>query len=74
MLRCPAVQSLVVSAGDDKELQLPQNEITLMAYTVPKDSGTDYKYEWTLVAHPNEEQVGQMQDSNTASLHLTKVH
>ena len=33
----------------------------------------DYKYEWSLISHPEGDQVGQMDDINTASLKLSKV-
>ncbi len=31
------VEPLVVSAGSNKEIQLPTNELTLSAFAVPKD-------------------------------------
>ena len=32
----PTVQPLVVSAGGNKEIQLPQNDVTLSAFAIPK--------------------------------------
>lgn len=33
----------------------------------------DYKYEWALVTHPEGDQIGHMDDINTAALKLSKV-
>ena len=36
------MQQLVVSAGENKELQLPLSEVTLSVYTVPADTKSMY--------------------------------
>lgn len=68
------VEPLVVSVGGNKEIILPENSITLTAYTVPEaEKPGDYKYEWALVTHPEGDQIGHMDDINTAALKLSKL-
>ena len=42
-----SVQPLVVSAGDNRKIQLPEDKVTLYASTVPAD--TDSKYQNTVL-------------------------
>lgn len=36
--------------------------------------GSDgYKYEWTLISHPEGDETGTMEDQNTKNLKLSKV-
>lgn len=36
--------------------------------------GSDsYKYEWTLISHPDGDETGTMEDQNTKNLKLSKV-
>ncbi|CAN8000142.1 unnamed protein product, partial [Ixodes hexagonus] len=66
--------ALIVSAGDNKELHLPENEVTLSAYVFKeKSEGAQYRYQWTLVSHPDGEETGVMQDQNTNSLKLSHL-
>ncbi|GFR28437.1 dyslexia-associated protein KIAA0319 [Trichonephila clavata] len=69
------VHPLVVSAGDNVTLQLPDNEVTLSAYALkqPEGGSENYKYEWTLISHPEGDETGTMQDQNTKSLKLSKL-
>ncbi|GFX42292.1 dyslexia-associated protein KIAA0319-like protein [Trichonephila clavipes] len=69
------VHLLVVSAGDNVTLQLPDNEVTLSAYALkqPEGGSENYKYEWTLISHPEGDETGTMQDQNTKSLKLSKL-
>ncbi|XP_064483998.1 dyslexia-associated protein KIAA0319-like protein isoform X2 [Ornithodoros turicata] len=64
---------LVVSAGDNRVLFLPENEVILSAYVFKETKGTQYQYQWTLVSHPEGEETGVMQDQNTSTLKLSKL-
>uniref|UniRef100_T1JIP8 MANSC domain-containing protein n=1 Tax=Strigamia maritima TaxID=126957 RepID=T1JIP8_STRMM len=71
----PTLKKLVVSAGENKTIQLPENEVTLSAYAV---GGSDrppgsYHYEWTLVSHPDGDDAGTMGDKNSETLKLTSA-
>ncbi|CAL1295459.1 unnamed protein product [Larinioides sclopetarius] len=69
------VHQLVVSAGDNVTLQLPENEVTLSAYALkqPEGKSENFKYEWTLISHPEGDETGTMQDQNTKNLKLSKL-
>ncbi|ELT92486.1 hypothetical protein CAPTEDRAFT_186077, partial [Capitella teleta] len=67
------VQTLVVSAGDNKIVQLPDDQLTLSAYTLPLDDKDEYQYLWSLVSHPDGEETGAMAGMNTANLKLSKL-
>ncbi|XP_023236915.1 dyslexia-associated protein KIAA0319-like protein isoform X2 [Centruroides sculpturatus] len=70
----PPIQHLVVSAGDNKVIQLPENEVTLSAYAIAKPKeGETYNYEWSLLSHPDGDETGIMQDQNTPTLKLSKL-
>ncbi|XP_026756071.2 dyslexia-associated protein KIAA0319 [Galleria mellonella] len=64
------VQNLTVSVSD-KEVQLPDNEVTLAAYTIPNEKTTNrhYNYVWTLVDQSKGGFTGNMhQDGATVKL------
>ncbi|UYV60199.1 KIAA0319L [Cordylochernes scorpioides] len=66
-------QRLVVSAGDNVTIQLPDNSVTISAYVLPKPpEGEKYNYEWKLLAHPDGDESGTMSDQNTDTLKLSK--
>ncbi|XP_064597455.1 dyslexia-associated protein KIAA0319-like protein [Liolophura sinensis] len=70
----PPVQALVISAGDNKEIQLPQNEVTLSAFALPHaDSDEEYHYEWLLLSGPDGAEKGSMADKNTDTLKLSNL-
>ncbi|XP_077990087.1 dyslexia-associated protein KIAA0319-like protein [Glandiceps talaboti] len=48
--------TLTVSAGDDKELHLPdEDSVSLFAYVLPQpDDKTKYQYEWNLISGPDD--------------------
>ncbi|XP_054714599.1 dyslexia-associated protein KIAA0319-like protein [Uloborus diversus] len=71
----PSVQRLVVSAGDNVTLQLPENEVTLPAYALEQQQGgmDTYKYDWKLISHPEGDETGTMQGQNTKNLKLSKL-
>ena len=51
----PPPPHLVVSAGDARELQLPDNSVSITAYALPKPEEGEknkYEYSWTLISHP----------------------
>ncbi|GIX73710.1 dyslexia-associated protein KIAA0319-like protein [Caerostris extrusa] len=62
---------LVVSAGDNVTLHLPENEVTLSAYALKQPEGESENYEWTLISHPEGDETGTMQDQNTKNLKLS---
>lgn len=57
------LQKLSVSVVS-KDVQLPEKEVTLAAYTVPdeKTAGVRYEYSWTLIAQPPGGVNGTMSD------------
>jgi hypothetical protein len=67
------VAKLTVSAGENRIIQLPQDSIVINAFVVPP--GNEYKYQWsTLNSQPDARQdIGTMQDQNTASLKLSAL-
>ncbi|CAH1773920.1 unnamed protein product [Owenia fusiformis] len=71
------IEALVVSAGEDKEIQLPTNDITLSAYVISKsDTEADtekYKYEWSIISHPDSSEIGNMVGQNSATLQLKNL-
>lgn len=65
---------LIVSAGENKELHLPDNEVVLSAYALQAgNEGNQFRYQWTLVSHPDGEETGVMQDQNTQALKLSHL-
>uniref|UniRef100_A0A287D3T3 KIAA0319 n=1 Tax=Ictidomys tridecemlineatus TaxID=43179 RepID=A0A287D3T3_ICTTR len=48
-----SVEELWVSAGDNRVVTLPQDQVELKASVVPAPPAeTTYKYEWSLISHP----------------------
>ncbi|XP_045451148.1 dyslexia-associated protein KIAA0319 [Melitaea cinxia] len=68
-----ARQNLTVSISS-KEVQLPDNEVTLAAYTIPDEKSTQshYNYVWTLVDQPKNGFTGNM-NQNGATVTLTDL-
>lgn len=67
------IKQLVVSAVS-KEVSLPENEVTLSAFTVPAEQpGEHYKYEWTSLAQPEGVNSGIMNDQNGETLKLSHL-
>ncbi|XP_066268717.1 dyslexia-associated protein KIAA0319-like protein isoform X2 [Branchiostoma lanceolatum] len=67
------VSQLVVSAGENKVIRLPQNSVTLHGFTVPEPpEGVQYVYEWSLLSGPEEYQ-GEMEGRHTQSVHLSQL-
>ncbi|KPJ18756.1 Dyslexia-associated protein KIAA0319 [Papilio machaon] len=66
-------QNLTVSILS-KQVQLPDNEVTLAAYTIPdeKTTGSHYNYVWTLVDQPKDGFTGNM-NQNGPSVTLTDL-
>ncbi|GBP16730.1 Dyslexia-associated protein KIAA0319-like protein [Eumeta japonica] len=68
-----SIQTLTVSIVS-KEVQLPENEVTLAAYTIPDEKTTNshYNYMWTLVDQPKGGFTGNM-NQNGAKVTLTDL-
>ncbi|XP_068081362.1 dyslexia-associated protein KIAA0319-like protein isoform X2 [Anabrus simplex] len=67
------LKQLVVS-NISKEVRLPENEVTLTAYTVPAEqSGEHYKYEWNLLSQPEGVNSGTMNDQNGGTMKLSNL-
>ncbi|XP_075980361.1 dyslexia-associated protein KIAA0319 isoform X2 [Anticarsia gemmatalis] len=68
-----SVQTLTVSILS-KQVQLPENEVTLAAYTIPDEKATmsHYNYVWTLVDQPKGGFTGNM-NQNGAKVTLTDL-
>ncbi|XP_047535300.1 dyslexia-associated protein KIAA0319 isoform X2 [Vanessa atalanta] len=66
-------QNLTVSISS-KEVQLPDNEVTLAAYTIPDEKSTmsHYNYVWTLVDQPKDGFTGNM-NQNAGTVTLTDL-
>ncbi|EDV96852.1 GH16502 [Drosophila grimshawi] len=58
-----------------KEVQLPEQEVTLAAFTVPEEetSGTKYKYLWTLISQPKGPMNGTISDQSNAKVKLSNL-
>ncbi|XP_076654438.1 dyslexia-associated protein KIAA0319 [Halictus rubicundus] len=68
----PPVKRLLVSAVS-KEVRLPENEVTLSAYTVPAEQGKEhYNYAWSLLSQP-ESHSGIMTDQNSMTVKLSNL-
>lgn len=69
-----ANQALVVSVVS-KEVQLPEQEVTLAAFTVPDEqtSGTKYKYLWTLITQPKGPMNGTISDQSKSKVKLKNL-
>ncbi|XP_076083032.1 dyslexia-associated protein KIAA0319-like protein isoform X7 [Mytilus galloprovincialis] len=65
---------LTVSAGKDKVIQLPINEVTLNAYVISKDEEEKkFDYEWSITSMPDGGEIGTMVGKNTDTLKLSKL-
>lgn len=68
----PPMKRLLVSAVS-KEVRLPENEVTLSAYTVPAEQGNErYNYAWSLLSQP-EGHTGTMIDQNRMTVKLSNL-
>lgn len=58
-----------------KDVQLPEKEATLAAYTIPdqKSSGVAYKYAWTLISQPSGDVNGTMSDQSKDKIKLSNL-
>nr|XP_034182406.1 dyslexia-associated protein KIAA0319 isoform X2 [Osmia lignaria] len=68
----PTIKQLLVSAVS-KEVRLPENEVTLSAYTVPAEQESEhYNYVWSLLSQP-ESHTGTMTDQNRMTVKLSNL-
>ena len=66
------MKQLLVSAVS-KEVRLPENEVTLSAFTVPAEQGSEhYNYAWSLLSQP-EGHTGTMTDQNRNTVKLSNL-
>ncbi|EDW69797.2 dyslexia-associated protein KIAA0319-like protein [Drosophila virilis] len=58
-----------------KEVQLPEQEVTLAAFTVPDEetSGAKYKYLWTLISQPKGPMNGTISDQSKPKVKLSNL-
>lgn len=68
------IQKLSVSVIS-KDVQLPEKEVTLAAYTVPdeKTAGVPYVYSWSLIAQPTASVNGTMSDQSKDKITLSNL-
>ncbi|XP_033072271.1 dyslexia-associated protein KIAA0319 homolog isoform X1 [Trachypithecus francoisi] len=67
------VKELMVSAGDNLIITLPDNEVELKAFVVPAPPAeTTYNYEWSLINHPIDYQ-GEIKQGHMQTLHLSQL-
>ena len=59
----------------NKEVQLPEDQASLSAYTVPKEGAQDpFKYEWKLISSPSSEPSHAIEEgAKTQTLKLSKL-
>ncbi|XP_015173738.1 PREDICTED: dyslexia-associated protein KIAA0319 [Polistes dominula] len=68
----PILKELLVSAVS-KEVRLPENEVTLSAYTMPAEQENEhYNYAWSLLSQP-EGHTGTMIDQNRITVKLSNL-
>ena len=68
----PPMKQLVVSAVS-KEVRLPENEVSLSAFTVPAEQGNEhYNYAWSLLSQPDGH-TGTMADQNRMTVKLSNL-
>ncbi|XP_060659533.1 dyslexia-associated protein KIAA0319-like protein [Drosophila nasuta] len=69
-----ANKAIVVSVMS-KDVQLPEQEVTLAAFTVPDEqtSGTKYKYLWTLISQPKGPMNGTISDQSKSKVKLSNL-
>lgn len=69
-----SVKKLTVSVVS-KTVRLPEQEVTLAAYTIPdeKSSGDTYKYLWSLISQPSGDVNGIMSDQTKDNIKLSKL-
>lgn len=68
----PSLKQLVVSAVS-KEVRLPDNQVTLSAFTVPAEQGNEhYNYAWSLLSQPDGH-TGTMTDQNKSTVKLSNL-
>lgn len=58
-----------------KEVQLPEKEVTLAAYTIPDEQsiGYPYKYLWTLITQPKGPMNGTISDQTKSKVKLSNL-
>lgn len=58
-----------------KEVQLPEQEVTLAAFTVPDEqmTGSKYKYLWTLISQPKGPMNGTISDQSKSKVKLSNL-
>ncbi|XP_068951150.1 dyslexia-associated protein KIAA0319 homolog [Petaurus breviceps papuanus] len=67
------VKELVVFAGDNVLITLPQNDVELKALVVPAPpSETSYNYKWSLISHPVDYQ-GEIEQKYMQTLNLSQL-
>lgn len=67
------VKELMVSAGDNLIITLPDNEVELKAFVVPAPPAeTTYSYEWSLISHPIDYQ-GEIKQGHMQTLNLSQL-
>ena len=68
----PPIKQLLVSAVS-KEVRLPENSVTLSAFTVPAEHDNEhYNYAWSLLSQP-EGHTGTMTDQNRKIVKLNNL-
>lgn len=68
----PPIKQLLVSAVS-KEVRLPENAVTLSAFTVPAERENEhYNYAWSLLSQP-EGHTGTMTDQNRMTVKLSNL-
>lgn len=67
-------KDIVVSVMS-KEVRLPEQEVTLAAFTVPDEqtSNTKYKYLWTLISQPKGPMNGTISDQSKSKVKLSNL-
>ncbi|XP_057326947.1 dyslexia-associated protein KIAA0319-like protein [Microplitis mediator] len=69
----PVLKKQLVVSAVSKEVRLPDNQVTLSAFTVPAEQGNEhYNYAWSLLSQP-EGHTGTMTDQNLPTVKLSNL-
>ncbi|XP_043764319.1 dyslexia-associated protein KIAA0319 homolog isoform X2 [Cervus elaphus] len=67
------VKQLMVSAGENRVITSPEDEVELKASVVPAPPAeTTYSYEWSLISHPEDYQ-GEIKQRHTQALNVSQL-
>ncbi|KAJ8020974.1 hypothetical protein HOLleu_40718 [Holothuria leucospilota] len=72
----PRFVELTVSAGQNKDLHLPEEDnVDLQAYVIPEDppNGGTYRYKWEVISSPDDPDGTSVMMPSGSAMHLSKL-